>query len=85
MWRLDFVGDSLTDGRRLKLLTVTGDFSREWVDITVDYGTSGEYVTRLLDRDAVFRGYPTAARTDGGPESTSRAFRADPAEGAVHC
>ena len=71
---MDFVSDSLTNGRRLKLLTVTDDFSRECVDITVDYGISGEYVTRLLDRAALFRGYPAAVRTDNGPEFTSRAF-----------
>jgi hypothetical protein len=27
------------------------------VDIAVDYGISGEYVARLLDRAATFRGY----------------------------
>ena len=40
-WSMDFVSDSLTNGRRLKLLTVTDDFSRECVDIMVDYGISG--------------------------------------------
>ena len=74
VWSMDFVSDSLTNGRRLKLLTVTDDFSRECVDITVDYGISGEYVTRLLDRAALFRGYPCAVRTDNGPEFTGRAF-----------
>jgi putative transposase len=71
---MDFVSDSLANGRRLKCLTVADDFSHECVDITVDYGISGEYVTRLLDRAAVFRGYPAAVRTDNGPEFTSRAF-----------
>jgi len=33
-------------------------------------------VARLLDRVAVFRGYPLALRTDNGPEFTSRAFMA---------
>jgi putative transposase len=37
---------------------------------------SGEYVTRVLDRAATFRGYPSAVRTDNGPEFTSRAFMA---------
>jgi putative transposase len=74
VWSMDFVSDSLANGRRLKCLTVTDDFSHECVDITVDYGISGEYVTRLLDRAAVFRGYPAAVRTDNGPEFTSRAF-----------
>jgi putative transposase len=62
VWSMDFVSDSLSNGRRLKLLTVTDDFSRECVDITVDYGISGEYVTRLLDRAALFRGYPEVFR-----------------------
>nr|WP_157359552.1 IS3 family transposase [Caldimonas brevitalea] len=74
VWSMDFVSDSLANGRRLKCLTVADDFSHECVDITVDYGISGEYVTRLLDRAARFRGYPAAVRTDNGPEFTSRAF-----------
>jgi putative transposase len=55
--------------------TVNAVWSMDFVsDITVDHGISGEYVTRLLDRAAVFRGYPKAVRTDNGPEFTSRAF-----------
>jgi transposase InsO family protein len=49
VWSMDFVSDSLANGRRLKCLTVADDFSHECVDIAVDYGISGEYVTRLLD------------------------------------
>ena len=33
-----------------------------------------DYVTRLLDQAACFRGYPQAIRTDNGPEFVSRAF-----------
>lgn len=74
VWSMDFVSDSLANGRRIKCLTVADDFSRESVDIAVDFGISGQYVTRLLDQAAVFRGYPAAVRTDNGPEFTSRAF-----------
>ena len=76
VWSMDFVSDSLSSGRRLKYLTVADDFSHECVDIAVDFGISGEYVTRLLDRAAVFRGYPDMVRTDNGPEFTSRVFMA---------
>jgi putative transposase len=76
VWSMDFVSDSLANGRRLKCLTVADDFSHECVDIAVDYGIGGQYVTRLLDRAATFRGYPSAVRTDNGPEFTSRAFMA---------
>jgi putative transposase len=76
VWSMDFVSDSLASGRRIKFLTVADDFSHECVDITVDWGISGLYVTRLLDHAAMFRGYPLAVRTDNGPEFTSRAFMA---------
>ena len=55
---MDFVSDSLVNGRRLKCLTVADDFSHECIDITVDYGIGGQYVTRCLDQAATFRGYP---------------------------
>ena len=73
-WSLDFVFDALANGRRIKCLTVVDDFTRESVDIAVDHGISGEYVVRLLNQAACFRGYPRAVRTDSGPEFTSRAF-----------
>jgi transposase InsO family protein len=75
--RCAFVNDvwsvNFASGRRLKWLTVADDFSHECVDIAVDYGTGGGYVTRLLDRAALFRGYPSTVRTDNGPAFTSRA------------
>ena len=74
VWSMDFVSDSLVNSRRIKCLTVADDFSHECVDIVTDYGIGGQYVTRLLDRAAIFRGYPSAVRTDNGPEFTSRAF-----------
>ena len=76
VWSMDFVSDSLSNGRRIKCLTVADDFSHECVDIAVDFGISGQYVTRLLDQAAIFRGYPIAVRTDNGPEFTGRAFLA---------
>ena len=75
---MDFVSDAINRpgavSRRIKCLTVADDFTRECVDITADFGIGGEYVTRLLDRAATFRGYPQAVRTDNGPEFTCRAF-----------
>jgi putative transposase len=76
VWSMDFVSDSLVNARRIKCLTVADDFSHECVDIATDFGISGQYVTRLLDQAATFRGYPKAVRTDNGPEFTCRAFMA---------
>ena len=77
-WSMDFVSDAINRpgavSRRIKCLTVADDFTRECVDITADFGIGGEYVTRLLDRAATFRGYPQAVRTDNRPEFTCRSF-----------
>jgi putative transposase len=45
VWSMDFVSDSLETGRRLKCLTVVDDFTKEAIDIVVDHGISGQYVT----------------------------------------
>ncbi|HEX5959630.1 MAG TPA: IS3 family transposase [Rhodanobacteraceae bacterium] len=74
VWSMDFVSDALANARRIRCLTVEDDFTHECVDIAVDHGISGLYVTRVLDQAACFRGYPRAVRTDNGPEFTSRAF-----------
>jgi putative transposase len=73
-WSIDFVMDALGNGRRIKCLTVVDDFTRECLDIAVDYGISGNYVARVLEAIGQFRGLPRAIRTDQGPEFTSRAL-----------
>ena len=74
VWSADFVMDALAHGRRLKLLTVVDDFTKESVTIEVGHSLTGEGVAAALDQAAQIRGYPEAIRTDQGPEFTSRAF-----------
>ena len=62
VWSMDFVSDALANGRRIKVLTIVDDFSKEAIDLAVDFGISGHYVTRILDQAARFRGYPKATR-----------------------
>jgi putative transposase len=73
VWSMDFVSDSLEYGRRLKCLTIVDDFTKELIDVPVDYGISGEYVTQVLDWAGQFRGLPKVIRTDQGPEFTGKA------------
>ena len=74
VWSMDFVSDALANGRRIKILSIVDDFSKEAIDLAVDFGISGHYVTRVLDQAARFRGYPKAIRTDQGPEFTGKAL-----------
>ena len=55
---MDFVSEALTSGRRIKVLAIDYDFNKEDVDLAYDFGISGQYVTRVLDQAARFRGYP---------------------------
>jgi len=72
-WSLDFVSDSLSCGRRFRILNVIDDFSRECLAAVADTSLSGERVARELDRIAEIRGYPCHVVSDNGTELTSNA------------
>lgn len=69
VWCMDFVCDSWASGRCVQCLTITHNCSHEWVVITLDHGVGGEYVTRVLNQTARFRGCPQAVRADLGRSS----------------
>ena len=73
-WSLDFVSDSLSCGRRFRILNVIDDFSRECLAAVVDTSLSGERVARELDRIAELRGRPCMVVSDNGTELTSNAI-----------
>ena len=73
-WSLDFVSDTLSDGRKFRVLCVIDDFSRECLATVVDNSLSGERVSRELDRIAITRGYPCMIVSDNGTELTSNAI-----------
>lgn len=73
-WSLDFVSDSLSCGRRFRILNIIDDFSRECLAAVVDTSISGERVGRELDRIAEMRGYPNMVVSDNGTELTSNAI-----------
>jgi len=73
-WSLDFVSDSLSCGRRFRILNVIDDFSRECLAAVVDTSLSGIRVGRELDKIAEVRGYPCMVVSDNGTELTSNAI-----------
>jgi hypothetical protein len=40
------------------VLTIVDDFTKESVDLVAEHGISGQYVVRVLERAAQFRGLP---------------------------
>jgi putative transposase len=67
-WSLDFMSDTLTDGRKFRLFNVMDDFNRESLCIEVDTSLPGQRVVRVLQQLVERRGKPACLRTDNGPE-----------------
>lgn len=57
-WSMDFMQDSLSTGRALRLLKVLDEFHRESLAIEVDLSLPAERVVRVLDRLIDERGNP---------------------------
>jgi len=73
-WSLDFVSDSLTDGRRFRILTVVDDQTRECLGLVADTSLSGARVARELAPLIARRGRPMTVVSDNGTELTSMAI-----------
>jgi len=75
-WAMDFVHDSLVNGRKFKCLSVLDIFSRESLFIYVGTSIPSRVVVDILDRLLETRGVPKSIITDNGPEFTSKAIHA---------
>ncbi len=74
-WSMDFMHDSLGDGRCYRLFNVIDDFNREGLGIEADFSLPAERVIRSLDRIIEWRGKPKSIRCDNGPEYISQALK----------
>ena len=73
-WSLDFVSDTLISSRRIRILAVVDDFTRECLALVVDTSLSGARVARELDAIIAVRGKPLMIVSDNGTELTSLAI-----------
>jgi putative transposase len=83
-WSMDFVRDTLADGRVCRTFTVVDDDTRECPVIEVDTSLCGERVVRVLERLRVTRGVPRTLVCDNGPEFIGRALDAWAHQHGVH-
>lgn len=72
VWSMDFMHDTLTNGRPYRLLNVIDDFNREGLGIEVDFSLPALRVIRTLENIIEWRGKPQVIRCDNGPEYISR-------------
>ncbi len=71
-WAMDFMSDSLADGRKLRLLNIIDTFSRECPTMLVASSLPSKRVIDALDRLSFIRGLPESIVLDNGPEYTSK-------------
>lgn len=71
-WSLDFMSDSLSNGRTFRTLNVIDDYNREALWIEVDTSLPAERVVRVLETLLLERSTPQSIRMDNGPELISQ-------------
>jgi putative transposase len=75
VWSYDFAMDSTEDGRRLKLMPVVDEYSRECLSLEVERSITAEEVVDTLRRLFIERGAPKYIRSDNGPEFIAEAVK----------
>jgi len=75
-WSMNFMLDTLADGRPFRVLNIVDDFTRECLAIEVDRSLPGARVVRVLERLRAEIGLPQTIVTDNGPEFVGRTLDA---------
>ncbi len=68
VWSYDFAMDSTEDGRRVKVMPVVDEYTRECLSLEGQRSIKAEGVVDTLRRLFIERGEPTYIRSDNGPE-----------------
>jgi putative transposase len=73
-WAMDFVHDSLWNGRKLRSLNIIDVYTKESLQIEIDTSINGARVCRILERIVEQRGRPKLITIDNGPEFAGKAL-----------
>lgn len=71
VWSVDFMSDSLWDGRKFRLLNIVDDYNREVLSVETDTSLPAVRLIRVLEQLKECRGLPAMIRVDNGPEFIS--------------
>jgi putative transposase len=75
VWTCDFVHDACENGRKLKMLTVVDEFTRQCHRIEVATRLSSGSVLRVMRELFAAQGVPRFLRSDNGPEFIAKALK----------
>ena len=75
VWSYDFVEAQTHDGRKVRLMTLIDEFTRECLAIRVARRINGLGVLETMADVMLVRGVPEHIRSDNGPEMTAKVVR----------
>jgi transposase InsO family protein len=75
VWSYDFVFDRTANGRRLKILTIVDEYTRESLAVHVARRIKARDVVDILMSIMAERGSPRFIRSDNGPEFVAKVVR----------
>ncbi|MCR9140025.1 MAG: DDE-type integrase/transposase/recombinase [Alphaproteobacteria bacterium] len=73
-WSMDLLADQLVNGRRIRLLAIADDVTRECLAIHIAQSITGPRVSHVLDQLHPDHGCPSPIVTDNGTEYTINAM-----------
>jgi putative transposase len=73
-YSMDFLSDALSTKRKVRVLNIMDDCTRESLAVYADFSIPGEKVVDVLTHIVMERGKPEQIRVDNGPEFLSKAF-----------
>ncbi len=73
-WSIDFMSDTLVNGRKFRVLNVIDDHNREALINEAYYSIPAQKLVESLKRLMLTRSKPKRIRTDNGPEFISKIF-----------
>ena len=76
VWSYDFVEARTHDGRKIRMLNVVDEFTRECLAIRVARKLKGADVINVVSDLFILRGVPGYVRSDNGPEFVAKAVQA---------
>ena len=75
LWSIDFLSDSTTDGRQLRVLNVVDEFTRQAVVVHAARSITADDLVAHLEAATRQYGVPELVRMDNGTELTAHALR----------
>lgn len=72
MWSYDFVADRLSNGKKIRMLTVIDEYSRQCLAIRTERALKSDDVLETLSDLFITEGLPDYIRSDNGSEFTAK-------------